>query len=92
MLTDRYGKGEEVGYPTICKGRYQVGNDTFYAIEEPTSLNALGLLPELIDAIGAGVASSSSVQALDRLIPLATCDGYWRGDTGKSAHGSHIPG
>jgi putative protease len=47
LLTDRYGQGEQAGYPTICKGRFEVGDHTFYAIEEPTSLNTLALLPEL---------------------------------------------
>ena len=50
MLTDCYAKGEQAGYPTICKGRFEVGKDTFYAIEEPTSLNTLALLPELLRA------------------------------------------
>ncbi len=48
LLTDRYAAGEDAGYPTICKGRYRVGDDTYYAIEEPTSLNTLEMLPELI--------------------------------------------
>ncbi|MEW8460978.1 MAG: peptidase U32 family protein, partial [Candidatus Thiodiazotropha endolucinida] len=43
LLTDRYGKHETAGYPTICKGRFAVGDNTFYAIEEPTSLNTLAL-------------------------------------------------
>ncbi|MES9990776.1 MAG: peptidase U32 family protein [Candidatus Thiodiazotropha sp.] len=47
LLTDRYGKDETAGYPTICKGRFAVGDNTFYAIEEPTSLNTLALLPQL---------------------------------------------
>ncbi len=51
VLTDRYKKEEPAGYPTICKGRFQVGGHTFYAIEEPVSLNTLELLPEL-QAIG----------------------------------------
>lgn len=54
LLTDCYGPGEEAGYPTICKGRYQVGGNTYYALEEPTSLNTLELLPELM---AAGVAA-----------------------------------
>ncbi len=49
VLTDRYADTEEAGYPTLCKGRYQVGDATYYAIEEPTSLNTLELLPNLID-------------------------------------------
>jgi len=48
VLTDRYGPGEDAGYPTICKGRYKVGEGIYYAIEEPTSLNTLELLPELM--------------------------------------------
>jgi len=47
ILIDRYGKGESAGYPTLCKGRFQVRGHTGYAIEEPTSLNTLALLPEL---------------------------------------------
>jgi len=50
LLTDRYKQGEQAGYPTICKGRFEVGDHTFYAIEEPTSLNTLALLPELQSA------------------------------------------
>ena len=47
VLIDHYGKGEKAGYPTLCKGRFQVGEHTFYALEEPTSLNTLSILPEL---------------------------------------------
>jgi putative protease len=50
VLTDTYQEGEQAGYPTICKGRFNVGKNTFYAIEEPTSLNTLALLPELREA------------------------------------------
>jgi putative protease len=48
VLIDRYGDGENAGYPTLCKGRFQVQDKTGYAIEEPTSLNTLSLLPELM--------------------------------------------
>ena len=47
VLIDRYGDDESAGYPTLCKGRFEVGDNTYYAIEEPTSLNTLALLPEL---------------------------------------------
>ena len=49
VLIDRFARGEKAGYPTLCKGRYAVGVDTYYAIEEPTSLNTLELLPKLAD-------------------------------------------
>lgn len=47
VLVDRYGKDEKAGYPTLCKGRFQVGDATYHALEEPTSLNTLDLLPQL---------------------------------------------
>ena len=49
VLTDRYADGESASYPTICKGRYEVGGETYYAIEEPASLNTLELLPQLME-------------------------------------------
>lgn len=54
VLIERYAEGENAGYPTLCKGRFRVGQDTFHAIEEPTSLNTLELLPQLV---AAGVAA-----------------------------------
>ena len=48
ILIDRYAAGENAGYPTLCKGRFDVQGETYYAIEEPTSLNTLELLPELL--------------------------------------------
>jgi putative protease len=47
VLIDHYREGEKAGYPTLCKGRFQVGDHTFYALEEPTSLNTLSILPRL---------------------------------------------
>jgi len=47
VLIDHYEPGEQAGYPTLCKGRFCVGDHTYYAIEEPTSLNTLDVLPEL---------------------------------------------
>ncbi len=48
VLIDRVDKDENAGYPTICKGRFKVNRETGYAIEEPTSLNTLPILPELL--------------------------------------------
>ncbi|PKB86648.1 protease [Ewingella americana] len=50
VLIDRYDEGENAGYPTLCKGRYLVGGAKYHALEEPTSLNTLELLPELFAA------------------------------------------
>lgn len=47
VLIDRYQADENTGYPTLCKGRYQVDGKPYHALEEPTSLNTLALLSEL---------------------------------------------
>lgn len=47
-LIDEYGPNEAAGYPTLCKGRFLVEGKMDYALEEPTSLNAISLLPQLI--------------------------------------------
>jgi collagenase-like PrtC family protease len=54
VLIQRHPKGENVGYPTLCKGTYKADGNTYHAIEDPTSLNAMALLPELA---AAGVAA-----------------------------------
>lgn len=48
VLIDRYAPDEPRGYPTLCKGRFQVNGQRDYALEEPTSLNTLAILPELM--------------------------------------------
>ncbi|NIA52965.1 U32 family peptidase [Massilia sp. TW-1] len=50
VLIDRYEDGEQAGYPTLCKGRFVVDGETYYAIEEPASLNTLEILPKLLAA------------------------------------------
>jgi putative protease len=47
MLIDQFEAGDKAGYPVVCKGRYRVAGNTYHAIEEPTSLNTLELLPKL---------------------------------------------
>ena len=48
ILIDQYKDSESAGYPTLCKGRFEVSGDTYYALEEPTSLNVLEILPEIV--------------------------------------------
>ena len=48
ILIDRYSNEESAGYPTICKGRFEVEGETYYAMEEPASLNVLEMLPQII--------------------------------------------
>ncbi len=46
ILVNHFAANEKAAYPTLCKGRYEVAGETYYAIEEPASLNTLELLPE----------------------------------------------
>ncbi|WP_436323390.1 ubiquinone anaerobic biosynthesis protein UbiU [Vibrio cidicii] len=59
ILIDRYTHGENAGYPTLCKGRFEADIEgerkRYHALEEPTSLNTLSLLPELFAANVASV-------------------------------------
>ncbi len=54
VLIDEFQPEEAASYPTVCKGRYQADKGFYYALEEPTSLNTLSILPLLADA---GVAA-----------------------------------
>jgi collagenase-like PrtC family protease len=47
---NKFGTNEPAGYPTLCKGRFNAGGKTSYLFEEPTSLNTLPMLPELVKA------------------------------------------
>jgi O2-independent ubiquinone biosynthesis protein UbiU len=51
-VIDRFARGENAGYTTICKGRYLCGAQEggYYAFEEPVSLNLSALLPDLMRA------------------------------------------
>lgn len=47
VLIDRFGLQDHPGYPTLCRGRFKVNDDVYYAFEEPTSLNTIELAAEL---------------------------------------------
>ena len=50
VLIDRFQPDEKAGYPTLCKGRFRVGDHVFHSLEEPTSLNTMDMLAELHQA------------------------------------------
>jgi collagenase-like PrtC family protease len=88
VLIDRYAPDEPRGYPTLCKGRFDVDGERDYALEEPTSLNTLAILPELIELgvkavkIEGRQRSASYVEQVTRV---------WRAaiDQACSAHGRY---
>lgn len=51
ILIDRRHPDSPAGYPVLCKGHFKVNDKLYYALEEPTSLNTLDILPQL-QAIG----------------------------------------
>ncbi len=47
LLIDRFSENEHAGYPTLCKGRFEVNGHIEHALEQPTSLNTMDILPQL---------------------------------------------
>lgn len=47
---NRFAPGEPAGYPTLCKGRFQVRGHDRYIFEDPQSLDARALIPALAAA------------------------------------------
>ena len=45
-----FGAGEPAGYPTLCKGRFRACSRESYLFEEPASLDAIRMLPALMEA------------------------------------------
>jgi putative protease len=45
---NEFSRNEPAGYPTLCKGRFVTQGAASYLFEEPTSLNTLSILPDLI--------------------------------------------
>lgn len=47
---DAFRQGEPAGYPTLCKGRFAARGRLSHLFEDPVSLNAAAMLPELMRA------------------------------------------
>jgi collagenase-like PrtC family protease len=86
ILIDQYAAAEPAGYPTLCKGRFQVADETYYALEEPTSLNVLGVLPTLIEMGVASIKvegrqrSPAYAAQVTRVLRAALDDAYRQGE------------
>ena len=75
VLIDKFADGEPAGYPVVCKGRYQVNGEVFHALEEPTSLNTLDLLPRLARS---GIAALKIEGRQRSPAYVAAVTGVWR--------------
>ncbi|MFP5397878.1 MAG: peptidase U32 family protein, partial [Gammaproteobacteria bacterium] len=85
VLIDRYAPDEPRGYPTLCKGRFVVDGERDYAIEEPTSLNTLAILPQLVDA---GVAAIKIEGRQRSPTYVAEVTRVWRAAIDQAASGA----
>lgn len=47
---NRFGPGEASGYPTLCKGRFEIRETHGYAFEDPVSLDVVDHIDALKDA------------------------------------------
>lgn len=88
VLIDRHGPDEAAGYPTLCKGRFRVGGALDYAIEEPTSLNSLDLLPRL-QAIGVRAVKIEGRQRSPAYVGRVTA--VWRRAIDALARDGSVP-
>lgn len=77
VLVDRYQPNENAGYPTLCKGRFQVNDQSlaYHALEEPTSLNTLSLIPDFFQI---GIASVKIEGRQRSPAYVATVTKIWR--------------
>ncbi len=50
LSINRFSHGEAAGYPTLCKGRFDIGDARGYAFEDPVSLDVMGEIEALKDA------------------------------------------
>lgn len=83
VLIDRYADGENASYPTLCKGRFEVNDECYYAIEEPASLNTLALLPVLKE-IGVSAIKIEGRQRSPAYVGLVTR--VWREAIDRCMH------
>lgn len=59
---NRFAEGESAGYPTLCKGRFEAGEQSGYIFEDPISLDALVHL----DALAAAGVSALKIEGRQR--------------------------
>ncbi len=50
VLINRFAPGEPAAYPTLCKGRFEACGMQGHVMEDPYSLNALEMLPDIFAA------------------------------------------
>lgn len=59
---NRFPAGEAAGYPTLCKGRFEIADDRSYAFEDPVSLDVM----DQIDALREAGVSALKIEGRQR--------------------------
>ncbi len=59
---NRFPAGEAAGYPTLCKGRFDIAEDRGYAFEDPVSLDVM----DHIDALRSAGVSALKIEGRQR--------------------------
>lgn len=59
---NKFAPGEAAGYPTLCKGRFDIGDASGYAFEDPISLDVMGE----IEALKAAGVSALKIEGRQR--------------------------
>lgn len=59
---NRFPAGEAAGYPTLCKGRFEIADDKSYAFEDPVSLDVM----DQIDALREAGVSALKIEGRQR--------------------------
>ena len=59
---NRFPAGEAAGYPTLCKGRFEIADDRSYAFEDPVSLEVM----DQIDALREAGVSALKIEGRQR--------------------------
>jgi len=83
-----FSDAESACYPTLCKGRFVARGRASYLFEEPTSLNAIGILPELM---AAGVTGLKIEGRQRGRAYVAEVDGAFRRAVDAAARGEPAP-
>ena len=59
---NRFAPGEAAGYPTLCKGRFRVGDVPGYAFEDPISLDVM----DYVEALGQAGVKALKIEGRQR--------------------------
>jgi len=59
---NRFGADEPAGYPTLCKGRFHIADESAYAFEDPVSLDVM----DQLDALRAAGVTALKIEGRQR--------------------------